>query len=62
MAVLILALRLPLQQQRSARKIWTNHETQIEEPMFSCYQVSNETWNCAQDVDLNRDVDRDDSY
>ena len=45
-----------------SREMWTNHENQIAQPLFSCYQLQNETWNCAEDARLNRDIDFEDSY
>ena len=42
---------------------WTNHESIPNDPTLSCYMLQNETWNCAEDALLRRDVDdNDDSY
>lgn len=48
--------------QPRASRLWTNVVTPPYDPTVSCYQCENQTWNCATDLALQRNVDAEDSY
>lgn len=58
LAIHIMNLHLP---SRSSR-LWSNYPQNPNDPNLSCYQLQNETWNCAQDAMLRYNIDNDDSY
>lgn len=61
-AVGLLALRLPGPLLPTGQWPWFVVEARPNDPTLSCYVDANQTWRCAPDTVLLRDVDNDDSY
>ena len=43
-------------------RLWKHYMKHPNDPTLSCYQTYNQTWICAEDVELQKDFDAEDSY